>query len=130
MWATASGVSAPPSNSAGPLSACSGTVPWMNRADRSKRATSRTLPLSRTTREPARSSFRRVIGYRWNQVPFSPPGLRPKRRNCSATYFAVASSPGLGVSRPIIESSAMIPIRWATSAAVMLAAAVPFECAV
>jgi hypothetical protein len=38
-------------------------------------------------------------------------------------YCAVMSSPRLGVSRPIIESSAMIPMRWATSAGVMVAAA-------
>ena len=44
-------------------------------------------------------------------------------RNWSATYLAVSSSPRLGVSRPSIESSAMMPMRRATSAGVMDAAA-------
>ena len=48
-----------------------------------------------------------AIGYRWMNVPESPPGLRPSRLNCAATYDAVRSNPRLGVFRPSMESSAI-----------------------
>ena len=75
-------------------------------------ATSRPMRRSRARGPPTWSTLVAVstawftMAYRWRNVPPSPPGRRPNRRNSAAMYAAVCSSSGLGVSRPRIESSA------------------------
>src|SRR6266571_4837008 len=56
-------------------------------------------------------------------VPRSPPGFNPRRRYSRPMYCATLSSSGLGVSRPRIESSAMIPIRRRMSSGEIVSAA-------
>ena len=78
MPATASGVTGPPTRTAGPADRPGRHVAGDERGRRGRTWRSPWRCRSRsTTRESASSSRRRVIGYRWNQVPFTPPGVSP-----------------------------------------------------
>ena len=123
MPASASRLGLPPMTTTGPPISLSGVVPPMKRASVVNSAWTCFPPAMNPTWDSAGLNWTCRMSYRWNQVPFSPPGLSPKDLNWSATYCAVISRPGLGVSRPIIESSAMTLTRRATSEAVMVAAA-------
>src|SRR5262249_43219277 len=64
---------------------------------------------------------REIHGMRCRYVPFSPAGSSPSRLSSAAMYRADRSPPRRPVSRPSIESSAMMYVRVRTSSAVISA---------